>query len=49
MRYNEASRQLNSYSREFFGSFFCRRAGVMRVDYFETSEQARTEVPKVEF
>jgi len=48
-RYNEAAKQLNSYNREFFGSFFCKRAGVVPVDYFEASEQAKTEVPKVEF
>jgi LemA protein len=48
-RYNEAAKQLNSYSKEFFGSFFCRRAGVEPVEYFEATEQAKTEVPKVEF
>ena len=48
-RYNEAARQLNSYSKEFFGSFFCRRAGVKPVEYFEATEQAKTEVPKVKF
>ena len=48
-RYNEAAKQLNSYSRQFFGAFFCRRAGVEPVEYFEASEQAKTEVPKVEF
>lgn len=48
-RYNESAKQLNAYSREFFGSFFCRRAGVEKVEYFEASEQAKTEVPKVEF
>jgi len=48
-RYNEAAQQLNSYSREFFGSFFCKRANVERVEYFEASEKAKTEVPKVEF
>jgi LemA protein len=48
-RYNEAARQLNSYSRQFFGSFFCRRAAVEPVDYFEAAEQAKTQVPKVEF
>jgi len=48
-RYNEAGRQLNAYRRQFFGSFFCRRAGVEKVEYFEASEQAKTEVPKVEF
>jgi LemA protein len=48
-RYNEAAKQLNSYSKEFFGSCFCRRAGVKPVDYFEATEQAKTEVPKVKF
>jgi LemA protein len=48
-RYNEAAKQLNSYSKEFFGSFFCRRAGVKPVEYFEATEQAKTKVPKVEF
>lgn len=48
-RYNEAAKLLNSYTRQFFGSFFCQRAGVEKVDYFEASEQAKSEVPKVEF
>ena len=48
-RYNEAARQLNSYARQFFGSFFCKRAGVEKADYFEATEQAKSEVPKVEF
>lgn len=48
-RYNEAARLLNSYTRQFFGSFFCRKAGVEPVEYFEATEQAKTEVPKVEF
>lgn len=48
-RYNEAARLLNSYAKQFFGSFFCRKAGVEPVDYFEATEQAKTEVPKVEF
>ena len=49
IRYNEAARLLNSYTRQFFGSFFCRKAGVEPVEYFEATEQAKTEVPKVEF
>lgn len=49
MRYNEAARQLNAYTREFFGSFFCRRANVEKVEYFEATEQAKTEVPQVKF
>jgi len=48
-RYNEAAKLLNSYTRQFFGSFFCKRAGVEKVDYFEATEQAKSEVPKVEF
>jgi LemA protein len=48
-RYNNAAKQLNAYTKEFFGSFFCRRANVKPVDYFEATEQAKTEVPKVEF
>ncbi len=48
-RYNEAARELNSYAKEFFGKFFCKKAGVEPVDYFEATEKARTEVPKVEF
>jgi LemA protein len=48
-RYNEAAKLLNSYTRQFFGSFFCERAGVEKVEYFEATEPAKTEVPKVEF
>ena len=48
-RYNEAAKLLNSYTRQFFGSFFCKRAGVEKVEYFEATEQAKSEVPKVEF
>jgi LemA protein len=48
-RYNEAARILNSYTKQFFGSFFCKKAGVEPVEYFEATEQAKTEVPKVEF
>jgi LemA protein len=48
-RYNEAAKLLNSYTRQFFGSFFCKRAGVEKVEYFEATEKAKNEVPKVEF
>ena len=48
-RYNSAAQQLNSYAKEFFGSFFCKRAGVEPVEYFEATERARTEVPEVKF
>ncbi len=48
-RYNDAAKLLNSYTRQFFGSFFCKKAGVEQVDYFEATEQAKSEVPQVEF
>jgi len=48
-RYNEAAKQLNTYTKEYFGSFFCRRAKVMPVEYFEAASEAKTEVPKVQF
>ena len=48
-RYNEAARLLNSYTKQFFGSYFCKKAGVKPVEYFQATEQAKTEVPKVEF
>ena len=48
-RYNGAAKLLNSYTREFFGSFFCGKAGVEKTEYFEASEKAKTEVPKVQF
>ena len=48
-RYNETARLLNTFYSQLFGSYFCKRAGVEKVEYFEASEQAKTEVPKVEF
>ena len=48
-RYNEAVRQLNTYAREFFGSYFCKKVGVEKAEYFQATEPAKTEVPKVEF
>jgi LemA protein len=48
-RYNEAVRLLNTYAGEYFGSFFCRKAGVEKREPFETTQQAKTEVPKVNF
>ena len=48
-RYNDAAMQLNAYAKQFFGSFFCNRAGVEPVAYFQATEQAKTEVPKVQF
>lgn len=48
-RYNQAAEALNSYEKQFFGSFFCKKAGVEPVEYFKATEQAKAEVPKVEF
>ena len=48
-RYNQAAQLLNSYTKQFFGSFFCRRAGVKEVEYFEALEEAKTKVPEVNF
>jgi len=48
-RYNESAKQLNSYCREFFGSFFARRASVKTTEYFEATEKAKTQVPEVKF
>ena len=48
-RYNTAVSTLNSYARSFFGSFFCSRAGVEKAEYFEATEEAKTEVPDVNF
>jgi len=48
IRYNEAVKALNTYSREVLGSFFCRMAGVERREPFEAAPEAR-EVPRVDF
>jgi LemA protein len=48
-RYNAAVDMLNAYTKQFFGSYFCKKAGVEKVEYFKATEQAKTEVPKVEF
>jgi LemA protein len=48
-RYNEAVRGLNTYTKQFFGKYFCERAGVVAADYFEATEEAKTTVPEVKF
>ena len=48
-RYNQAVQLLNTYTREFMGSFFCRKAGVEKREPFEATEQAQTQVPQVNF
>jgi LemA protein len=48
-RYNEAAKLLNAYTRQLFGRYFCEKTGVEPVEYFEATDQAKSEVPKVEF
>jgi LemA protein len=48
MRYNEAVRTLNTFTRQFPSSFFASFAGVGPAEYFEIDEAART-APKVDF
>jgi LemA protein len=48
-RYNEAVQTLNTYSRKVFGSYFCKKAGVEAREPFEATEQAKTQVPQVNF
>jgi LemA protein len=48
-RYNEAVQALNTYTKEFLGSFFAKRAGVASKPFFETTEAARAAPPKVDF
>jgi len=47
-RYNEAVRQLNSYVKSFWGSFFAKRAGVQTKPFFEAAPGAQ-QTPKVDF
>jgi LemA protein len=48
-RYNEAVIELNAYTEQFFGKFFCERAGVVAADYFEAPEEAKANGPEVKF
>jgi len=48
-RYNEAAKALNTYARELFGAWFCKKVGVEEKPYFEATQQAQTEVPTVDF
>lgn len=47
-RYNEAVRDLNAYTRKFFGRMFASLAGVEPAEYFEADEAA-AEAPQVKF
>ncbi len=48
-RFRDAVKDLNRYQRAFFGGYFCGKAGVEPMAYYEASEQAKTETPTVEF
>lgn len=48
-RFRDAVKALNTYERSFFGGYFCEKADVEPMEYYEASEQAKGEVPKVEF
>ena len=48
-RYNDAARELNEYTKSLFGSFFAKKANIQPRSYFQATEQAKTEVPKVDF
>ncbi len=47
-RYNDAVRELNTYIRTVYGSFFARLAGVQKADYYQVPEAEKT-APKVKF
>lgn len=47
-RYNEAVRELNTFTRTFFGRFFAKLAGVQPAPYFEAPEAERAK-PEVRF
>ena len=47
-RYNDAVRQLNTYTRTFFGRFFAALAGVGKAQYYEVPTREK-EVPQVKF
>lgn len=48
MRYNDAVKTLNTYTRTFFGRFFASIAGVTAAEYYEVPD-AEKEAPKVKF
>lgn len=48
-RYNDAVRALNSYCRGMPGSLFCNLASVEAEDYFELTDEAARDAPKVDF
>jgi LemA protein len=47
-RYNDAVKELNTFTRKLLGRFYATLAGVEKGSYFEVGEEART-APKVAF
>ncbi len=47
-RYNEAVKELNTFTRKLLGRLYAGMAGVEKAEYFEVSEAAKA-VPKVDF
>ncbi len=47
-RYNDAVKQLNTFTRRLLGRFYAGLAGVEKAEYFEVTEEAKT-APKVDF
>jgi LemA protein len=48
-RYNDAVRALNEYAKSLLGAYFCKKANVQPREYFQATEPAKTELPKVDF
>ncbi len=48
-RYNGAAEALNGFAKSYFGRMFADKAGVEPKEYFQATEQAKTEVPQVNF
>jgi LemA protein len=48
-RFRDAVKALNAYKRALLGEFFCTKAGVEAMEYFEAPEEAKAGAPKVEF
>jgi LemA protein len=48
-RFRDAVKALNAYQRALIGKYFCAKAEVEPMEYYEASEQAKGDAPKVEF
>ncbi len=48
-RYNDSVKKLNAFVRKFPGSIYASWAGVERAEFFEVTDEAAKEAPKVKF